>query len=778
MPPDATHSAIDDPEQPGLAFARFPAAANVHGRFEIWVRINDRRGLRVTTDNTTMVTLGSPAGGVLRGTLSQRVIAGLAIFNDLSYDRWEPITITASAPGYPATSSGEPVLIRPLLRLVDMPPTRVPTGQRLGPISVELVDGRGQRVDSQQVVTLSGVGAPMQAPLQSGVAVFPRVTFPTAGSVSLVWRSAGLTDLIHGVFVEDGARLRTVWLPGARVGTPYLARADAAVAKFSLLRGDLGSGLRLEPTGEIHGRPLEARLGRLDVFAMPGDGDQDSDPATLLRAFLPVYPAVETPAEPLDALDRDGPFQVDTLDEPLPVPSRGVTERLRLFYPRDRTAGAVPDGRLPPIIFQHGAAPYDPAMPTLYDHYDHLLRRWASHGFIVVSIDAASLVWNRGRLVGASLNNLSAMSENQRAAMAQLRADDAHPDHPLGGHVNNERVIAAGHSRGGGAAIITAATEPSVVGAILIKPLDPMATDGGEKMWNVPLPKKPMLLIIGSSDADVPYPMVDFVYERRAAPMAAVTILGGTHFSSADMAVPDEPGALVAVARPAEWSITNAYAVAFLKYATRGDLGYAPLLFGRDGLSTTLSPAGVFRRSDRAMDALVVDDFQDDTAGRNSLGLPTAESGLDWSGDEPSLLTAVRKLPDDYAFYKLFYGQPANEVWSGAHRLTWTAPGAVYGSQLNGLDATGRQLFAFRARTDDGALDSNKLTLRLVDGHGATAVLPVAGLGTRDIGDRFSDVLVPLSPAAGTGVDLTSLARVELVLDGAGSLLIDDLRFE
>jgi dienelactone hydrolase len=774
-PGAAPPSAIDDPEQPGLAFARFPSAAIVNGRFEVWVRINDRRGLRVARDNTTMITLGTTAPGVLRGTLSQRVIEGLAVFNDLSYDRWEPITITASAPGHPGTATAEPVLIRPLMRLQDVPPRRVPTGQRLGPISVELVDGRGQRIDSQQVVTLTGVGDVMDVPLTAGVAVFPRVTFTTPGSVTMVWRSPGLTDLVHGVFVEDGARARTVWLPGARVGSPYLARADASPAEFSLLRGDLPPGLRLQPTGEIHGRPLEARIGRFDVFATPGD---DAEPPTLLRAFMPVYPAVEAPAEALDAIDGDGPFQVDTLDEPLPVPSRGTSERLRIYYPRQRSDGAVPAGRLPPVVFHHGAAPYDPALPTLYDHYDHLLRRWASHGFIVATIDAASLVWNRGRLVGASLNNLGAMSENQRAAMARLRADDSRPDHPLAGHVNNERVIAAGHSRGGGAAIITAATEPSVIGAILIKPLDPVTTEGGEKMWNVALPRKPMLLIVGGNDADVPYPMVDFVYERRAAPMAAVTVVGGTHFSSADTAVPDEPGATAGVPRPAEWAITNAYAVAFLKYAARGELGYAPLLFGRDGLSTALSQAGVYRRSDRAMNALVVDDFQDDTAGRNSLDLPIAEAGLDWSGDEPSLLTAVRKLPDDYAFYKLFYGQPANEVWSGAHRLTWSTPGAVYGSDLGALDAGGRQTFAFRARTDDGVFDAGKLSLRLVDGAGKTVLLPAAEVGRRGIGERFSDVLVSLPPAAAAGLDLTALARVELVLDGAGSLLIDDLRFE
>jgi dienelactone hydrolase len=793
--PPAPADALDDPEVPGLAFAKVPAAVNVNSLFEVWVRLNDQRGLRIASDSSTVVTLAvaAPGGGVLHGTLSRPVEDGLAIFDDLSYDRWESIALVASVGPLPIAPEGLSRVggtfpVRPLLRFTELPPARVPTGHPLEPLSIELVDGQGHRLTGGDPIPISltstaanvVISGPAQRTISNGVVVFDDVTFPTAGSVSLIWKSPGLADFIHGVFVHAGAQVTGLWLPGARVGVPYQARLErggesGALLDVNLIDGSLPRGLHLDQEGEIHGVPSQPALAACEIFDVPETGAPQ-----LWKAHLPVFPAVETPAEPLDGLDRDGPFQVDLLDEPLEVPSRGVTERLRILFPRD-AGGGVPAGRLPLVVFHHGAASVDPQHPTLYDRFDHFLRRWASQGFVVVSIDAVDLAWDRGRLVSANLNNLNAMSENQRAAIAHMRLVQQAVDHPLGGHVDIDRVIVAGHSRGGGASIITAATEPSVIGGILIKPLDPVTTVGGEHVWNTSLPKKPFLLLVGGSDADLPYPMVDFLYERRSAPMAAPTILGAGHFSSCDHSCEDEPDIVgPAIAREQDWAVSNAYAVAFLKYVARGELGYAPLLFGSEGLATQLSQQGVLRRSDRAMDALVVDDFQDQSPGRNRLDQPTSDEGLAWSGDESSLLTAARQLPQEYAFYRLFYDRPENQIWAGAHRLTWTTPGATYSSSLGGLDLLGRQSFVFRARTDDAVMDCGQLAVRLVDSAGAAVLLPVSGggmVGGHSLGPRFSDVVVPLAAVANR-VDLSAVDRVELVLSGTGSLLIDDLRFE
>ena len=63
-------------------------------------RINDETSAsRSRDDSQTMVTLSAQGHGTLHGTLSKRAIGGVAVFDDLVYDRWEPIPLTISAWG-------------------------------------------------------------------------------------------------------------------------------------------------------------------------------------------------------------------------------------------------------------------------------------------------------------------------------------------------------------------------------------------------------------------------------------------------------------------------------------------------------------------------------------------------------------------------------------------------------------------------------------------------------------------------------------------------------
>jgi hypothetical protein len=370
-----------------------------------------------------------------------------------------------------------------------------------------------------------------------------------------------------------------------------------------------------------------------------------------------------------------------------------------------------------------------------------------------------------------------AMSENQRAVIAHFRAHAADPGFPLAGRVDADRVIVAGHSRGGAASLITARAEPSVVGGVLLKPLDPMTTVGGENVWAGALPGKPFLLIAAGNDGDVPYPSVDFLYERRAGPMVAVTIMGSLHFFTCDARCTPEPGAFPEVQREHDWAVTNAYAVAFLKYATAGSLEQAQQLFGPAGRSTRLSPRGVLVQSDRFADAVVVDDFQDENPGRNSLDLPDAASQLVVSADEPSLMSAMNMLPPAYQpIYGRIYRRPEVMAQSNAHRLEWAQDGAAYRTELGGLDVRGRAAIVWRARLERGQVQPAQLRLSLADADGRRVTLPVA-LGDAGLGPRFADLTVPLDGAA-EGVRLSNLVSLDVLLDGAGALLIDDLRFE
>src|SRR6185295_6084288 len=102
-------------------------------------------------------------------------------------------------------------------------------------------------------------------------------------------------------------------------------------------------------------------------------------------------------------------------------------------------------------------------------------------------------------------------------------------------------------------------------------------------MWTGSLPGKPFLLVAAGNDGDLPYPMVDGLFDRRSAPMVEVTILGALHYDSVAPGGPQDKfdeGTQRGVSRAEDWDATNAYAVAFLKYAALGDLDVGSRLFG------------------------------------------------------------------------------------------------------------------------------------------------------------------------------------------------------
>jgi dienelactone hydrolase len=767
----------DDATKPGLAFESFPAAASLNGRFQVTVRLNDARGALARSDSFTQVTIQAAGNGALHGTLARSAIDGRVVFDDLSYDTWEAIHLTVTAVGYPDATAHAPLPVSPILRFAGTPIDRLLAGEPAGPYVIELVDGRGRAVQSSQSVHLETagitVGGGPERAFAGGPVTFESIGFSAPGAKTLVWTSPGVPELALAVTVYAGQQEERRWLPAARVDLPYRAVLPAQGAQVRLLRGTLPKGLKLEAHGELHGVPEVSEHTRFEIIATPATGAP-----TLWRAELSVFPAHEVALAPIDTLDADGPFEVASLDETMPVPARKTTALVRTLYPAH--AGQVAEGVFPLVVFHHGAALYDPSHPQLYDRYDHLLRRWASHGFVVATVDGQDLVWLQGRLLEGTLANLTAMSENQRAAIAFLRGRNADPASPLAGHIDVDRVIVAGHSRGAGASLITARAEPSVVGGVLIKPLDPMTGAGGEVAWQGALPAKPFLMLVAGDDGDVPYPMVDYLYERRAGPMASVTILGSDHFFSCDEACKPEDTSVPTITREEDWAVTNAYAVAFLRYVGLGEMEHAQRLFGATGLTTKLSTGGVLVQSDRRADAVLVDDFQDEVAGRNSLGLGDADSGMTLSEDAPSLLLAMRMLPTPYLeVYASNYERPAVLALSNAHHLQWQQDHAAYHTTLGGLDVRGRQAFVMRVRSDSGALDGGRMQLVFHDSADHTATVIATGhTGAAAIGARFSDVIVPLAELTAAGVDLETLASIDLMLDGAGGLFLDDLRFE
>jgi hypothetical protein len=778
MPPPAART---------LAFRMAPLDAVMKAAFEILIEVRDPSGQVDAADSTTQVTLARASGsGQLTGTLTRTAAAGLVRFEDLEYDQWENVTIQASAMGLaPIVSPAVPV--RPILRLKDPPALQVRRMLPLGPLSVELADGAGTPVAPRpgQKVTLevtangAAIAGGAERTFAMAGATWNSVTFMAAGNVTLTFRSEDLQPLSQGVLVFDSSRTEALWLPAARVGVPYMASLPTGATSYQLGDGELPPGLTLDPaTGVVSGTPTVAVHVRLPLTGQMGDS------LSIWMTDLSVFPETELAPARLDEMDAAGPFTVGQLDEMVNVVSRNRMVKVRVYYPQ--TSGRVATGKLPLVVFHHGAAntsgPAGGPFSTIYLRYDPLLKRWASHGFIVATIDGIDTIVSQGRGVGLSLMNLTNMSENQRATITHLKNRNADEGWPLGGHVDGDRVVVAGHSRGGGASLITTAANPEVMGAILLKPIDPLMAPGGETMWSRKLPARPMLLNIASDDGDVIYPICDFLFERRSSVQSAHTIVGTVHnytLGCSEAVCGPERGLRPRITREQDWAITNAYATAFLKYVAQGDLRYAALLFGQPGLSTGLSQLGVLTRGDRAAAALVVDDFQDGDLARNKLGQPTRATGFSADLDEPSMTSVIARLAANSRL-RVLYGRAANLAFSKAHKLTWTAAGASYRTELGGLDVRGRGAFVLRARSDAGKIDAAALSIVFTDRNGGTATLPGTGhLGANGFNARFADLIVPVADIRAGGADPTSLAAIELRISAPmGTLLLDDLRFE
>jgi dienelactone hydrolase len=770
-----------------LSFRMPPLEAVMKAPFELVVEITDRMGQLDTADSATPVTVKLASGsGRLGGTLTRVVSGGVATFDDLEYDTWENLTVEVSALTL-APIVSPPLPVRPILRLKQPPAFQVRRMSPLGPLTVELGDGAGALVPARpgQTVRLevaaSGAliaGGP-ERPFAGGAATFDRVTFMAPGNATLTFRSEELQPLSQAVLVFDMSRTEALWLPAGRVGVPYAAPLPGGMTTYRLTTGVLPAGLSLdEATGLVSGTPSEPQHARVQFSG------QLADDLTVWLAGLSIFPETEMPPRALDELDADGPFTVGALDEMVNVASRNRQVKVRVYYPQ--TGGRVAEGSFPLVVFHHGAANVsgNPASPfsTIYLRYDPLLKRWASHGFIVATIDGVDTIVAGGRGTGLSLMNLTAMSENQRATITHLKSKNADSTWTLGNHVDGDRVAVAGHSRGGGASLVTTAANPEVMAAILLKPIDPLMAPGGETQWSRKLPARPMLINIASDDADVIYPICDFLFERRSSAQSAHTIVGTVHNFTLGCSDPRSCGpegrSRPRITREQDWAITNAYATAFLKYVVGGDLSYASLVFGQPGLSTGLSPLGVLVRGDRGAAALVVDDFQDADPTRNKLGQPARSSGFAMDLDEPSMTGVIARLPANSRL-RLLYGRPANLAFSKAHKLLWNGAGGVYRTELGSLDVRGRGAFLLRARSDAGNLAAADLSITFIDSAGARAVLSGREHLGNGLGGRFSDLIVPVPAIRRAGADTATLTAIEIRFSTpSGTLLIDDLRFE
>lgn len=219
---------------------------------------------------------------------------------------------------------------------------------------------------------------------------------------------------------------------------------------------------------------------------------------------------------------------------------------VEFYYPDD--IGEL--GALPLVLWTPGIL-VEPGI------YDSTARNLASHGYVVA--------------VNYSLVNWFGLTHEMGAQAAA--AANADPASPLHGHIDLTRTVVAGHSAGGGSALVSGgrlqgvgtqfAPEFRVVGALAIEP-GPATLGIG-----VPPSTVPTLIVTGSSDfivhpagwpALVQYPQVQ-------APAWLTTVRGASHGKPMD--------------GPAN-SVFPALEVAFLDYVTKGSAEAAQVFVGAD----------------------------------------------------------------------------------------------------------------------------------------------------------------------------------------------------
>ncbi len=636
-----------------------------------------------------------------------------------------------------------------------------PLAQRVGPLDTMVLNAEG----SVAVTVLSGgtlSGTVVVDPVE-GEAVFRDLSTDAAGVWELSFSEVGCAEATTVSFVVGTAvHYEPVFLETGRVGVEYADGLHADVVQ------DLPAGLRLS-SGTVFGIPDAASEGIGSAARLEGSV------ATRLRVHLPIIDGQE--ALPATVPEDDGDWAVteDARVIDSITTSRGERTDVAVWVTRPEGAGPFP------LIAFHHAAHY-PA--DIYDHYTSLHRHWASHGFIVASVDSSSNVIG----VPQSWQNISDMSTFQLAAADMMLAESADPASDLHGAVDPDLVFVSGHSRGGGASLISLWARPSLMGAICFEQVSPLQTpeqdwDDPAQNGNRPFPERPVLIFSAANDLDEAWPLVDSAFDQLTGPSTLVTLHGTNHEYTYDADTPGSYTSSSSIGFDERHELDQRWSTAFLRRHAYGEVGWDALLHGPEGLESGLSAPGVSTHSRLRIDTeVLVDDFAGEAA-ENLMGGENTSVALDTDTNAPPYtegLTAAGR------------GGTIAEViaeWTTARHLSWSDPaGSVTFGLGEPLDLMHQQNLVVRiardcppptAECDTGWVDFD---VALTDAAGARIAVPVAtGLGAKGIvGRHWSNAILPLD--AFSGVDLSAVLAVELDLGAlgieAGDLWIDDLRFE
>jgi dienelactone hydrolase len=491
-------------------------------------------------------------------------------------------------------------------------------------------------------------------------------------------------------------------------------------------------------------------------------GPSDADPGRTERAAPGLeywrdgpYPVWNT--SPLDRCKSD-PI-IDEVGEQSDV-------RMYITYPTTSVPtrsgnGDVAPGAWPVIVFAHAN---NDSQCNIYRDYWSLHDHWASWGFIVVAVDGTYTNCQPG-----SRDNIVQRKQGQLAALEALEALDQSDDSRFAGRIDLERVVFAGHSRGGGSSLLAAQEHGAALGVIDIQGIDLTAFGFGD----APIDGFPVVGFTAGEDVDLNYPLVEPTEDQIDSAYTWVNIFGGIHAYTAD-AVPIEPDDEPFIPRVRQHDITEYYSTAFLaRYVGVGDGAYPSqaepttqsdkVLFSHYAarqVEEHISPLAVQQRWRSPYDAVLIDGFDGATPDQNQLGRPNVSDGLTRS-EETWTYRPGREQP------RLMYQKAVSR------RLVADAPGEFI-LEIGGTVALGEG-DSIQARVkgpDSGRAASFDVRLEFSDGTDAV-VDGREHIGPAPLLNRFTQVVLTAEDL-GVSSEL-SIDRIAFVVRD-GTLFLDDLR--
>ncbi len=213
-------------------------------------------------------------------------------------------------------------------------------------------------------------------------------------------------------------------------------------------------------------------------------------------------------------------------------PSRTLVTTI--FYPaagppssRPPGIGVAPDrshGPYPLIVFAHGLG----SEPLLYEK---LLSYWAAAGFVVAAPQFP--LTNDHTPGGPDAGDVVNQPADMSFVTTSVVDASAHPNSTLSGLVNPDELGAAGHSNGAittlGLIANTCCKDQRVKAAVVMAGDEVPFSGGTYGMTTAP----PLLLVHGTADELLPYPLAIEMFNAARGPKGLLTIHGGGHESAA-----------------------------------------------------------------------------------------------------------------------------------------------------------------------------------------------------------------------------------------------------